>query len=227
MKDNWDGGGIMTACNGFVGWYAATLGSKVYLGGFDLEGIVKKAGKAFSYVKSTQDNRPKYGDICRHTAFHVGVSLDFTGDKWNHVDAGQGGKKAGHDILKRTYGTTSYDFTKLQGWIDIDLYFGPTPAIGPVPGWLLGWWKVVWRGQDFYYYFDSGRQVKWNRTPPGDTSIPMLIGNDTGSFAIFQDNSLTIRWNTTGSVEKFSKGQDEASMRGTWNDSEPLTATKL
>src|SRR5439155_1233090 len=154
MKANWDKGGIMTACNGFVGWYAAQLGSKTYLGGFDLEGIVKKAGKAHSYVKSTADNRPKYGDICRHTAFHVGVSLDFDGDKWNHVDAGQGGKKAGHDILKRTKGTSSNDYTKLQGWIDIELYFSAAPLIGPIPDWLLGWWKVLWRGQDFYYYFD-------------------------------------------------------------------------
>src|SRR5205085_8161573 len=62
MKANWDKGGYMTACNGFVGWYGATLGSKVYLGGFDLEGIVKKAGKGHSYVKSTADNGPKYGD---------------------------------------------------------------------------------------------------------------------------------------------------------------------
>src|SRR6185312_9978865 len=45
MKKNWDGGGIMTACNGFVGWYGRTLRGMVpdtaaptaYLGRFDLE----------------------------------------------------------------------------------------------------------------------------------------------------------------------------------------------
>ncbi len=227
MKANWDKGGIMTACNGFVGWYARALGSKTYLGGFDLEGLVKKAGKGFSYVKSTPDNRPKYGDICRHTAFHVGVSLDFDGDKWRHVDAGQGGPKMGCDVLKRTYSTDDYDYKNLHGWIDIELYFGGTPAIGPVPDWLLGWWKVMWRGQAFYYYFDAGRQVKWTRTEPDDTSSPLVMGNDTAACVIFLDNTITIRWNNSGSVEKFTKSSDDSPMRGTWNDSEPLTAEKL
>lgn len=102
MKKNWDGGGIMTACNGFVGWYARTLraaaeGTKApndYLGRFDLETYVPSIGMGHAWVKSTADVRPKYGDICRHTAFHVGVSLKLDeGDFWNHADAGQAGPK--------------------------------------------------------------------------------------------------------------------------------------
>jgi hypothetical protein len=91
----------MTACNGFVGWYSRTLrtaieGTKApndYLGRFDLETYLPQIGMKHAWVRSAADIRPKFGDICRHTAFHVGVSLDFEGDFWNHVDAGQGRAK--------------------------------------------------------------------------------------------------------------------------------------
>ncbi len=167
----------------------------------------------------------------------MGVSLDFDeDDKWGHVDAGQGGPSrnkakqliGGHDVLKRTYGTTPYDYKKLQGWIDIELYFGAGAQTDPVPGWLLGWWKVVWRGQAYYYYFFGNRQVKWTQTEPAGVLQPLLGANDTGSFAV-DDNGVIIRWAATGSVEKFSSGlgDDAGPMQGKWNDSEALTATKM
>ena len=232
----------MTACNEFVGWYGAKLGSKDYLGRFDLETFLPKIGKAYSWVKSTKDARPKYGDICRHTAFHEGISLDFDGGNWNHVDAGQGGPirdkdkklQGGHDVLKRTLGKP-YDFTKLQGWIDLDLYFSQNL---PIPEWLIGWWKVTWRGQAYYYCFSHNHQVKWtqitpreydrrlNISQPAKLLNPMFLANDTGMFVIDVGNAVTIRWGATGSLETFTLTSDE-SMRGTWNDREQLTATKL
>jgi len=36
LQSNWDGGGIMTTCNEFVGWFGTQLGSTKYLGRFDL-----------------------------------------------------------------------------------------------------------------------------------------------------------------------------------------------
>src|SRR5271155_1590698 len=62
MQHNWDGGGIMTACNGFVGWYGRKLGADKYLGRFDLETYLPTIGKGYSWVKSTEKTRPKYGD---------------------------------------------------------------------------------------------------------------------------------------------------------------------
>lgn len=174
---NWEGGGIMTACNGFVGWYAGQLGSDKYLGHFDLETFLPTIGKGHAWAKSTANARPKYGDICRHTAFHVGVSLDFDGNIWNHVDAGQGGPVrkdgilvGGHDVLKRTRGTAPYDFKKLQGWIDLELYFESAAQTGPVPEWLVGWRNVAWRGQACYYYVDTNGQLNWTQILPRDTS---------------------------------------------------------
>jgi hypothetical protein len=137
----------LTSCNSFVGIYSRSIGLD-YLGVFDFAVILKKLKKEHAWVVATADVRPKYGDIVRHKAFHVDIALDFVGDKWNTVDGGQGGPQygkdeeddqgrkivgkliGGHDIVKRVERT--YDATKLQGWVDLELYLGasaqpPTP----------------------------------------------------------------------------------------------------
>jgi len=124
LTDNWARGGIMTGCNGFSGWYGVKMGSKVNLGGFDLKHIVTVAGKPDSWIVSTKDNQPQYGDILRHTAFHVDVCAGFDGEKLVRAAGGQGGKSIGHDIIKRVHGLAAYDWSKLMGWIDLDLYLG-------------------------------------------------------------------------------------------------------
>src|SRR3981081_60640 len=98
--------------------------SKPDHGGCDLKGIVTKAGKPEACIPPREDNRPQYGDILRHTAFHVDVALDFDDEILLRAAGGQGGKSAGHDIIKRIRGTSNYDPKRIMGWIDIDLYFG-------------------------------------------------------------------------------------------------------
>jgi hypothetical protein len=249
LVDLWDAGSQRTTCNDFTGWYGRQLRAKVvgskapnaYLGGFELENILNGLKMGHAWVKSTEDVRPKYGDICRHAIFggyHVGVSLDFDGDYWNHVDSGQGQVKV-RDIIKRTHGkdpnpTTgkveTYDYKKLIGWIDIEVYYGTSPQTGPVPGWLVGWWKVGWRGRDYYYYFDSKRQAKYiSPTPPSDTSNPPTAADDTGKFAVDGASDITILWSGTGTIEKLSpvSTAPESRMEGTWNGKEPLKAEKM
>jgi len=224
LTDNWTKGGIRTCCMDFVGWFASRLGSAKYLGRFDLESFLPSIGKGYAWIKSTADVRPLYGDICRHTAYHVGVSLDFDGDHWNHVDAGQGGPKVGHDVLKRTRGTLAYDYRKLQGWIDLEFYFNSDP----VPDWLPGWWKVMWRGQPYYYNFDKNNRVKWTRIVPLNATQPSNDFDDTGVVVFERPGAVTVRWNDTGSLEQFNKSDsDNSSMAGTWNNTEPLSATSL
>jgi hypothetical protein len=231
MEANWKTGGIMTACNGFVGMYGQMLGSTKYLGRFDLDTYLPKIGKGHTWVKSTKDARPKYGDICRHTAFHVGVSLDFDGNFWNHADAGQGGPKIGADILKRTRSVNAYDYKKLQGWIDIELYFNESSQpSAPVPEWLIGWWKVLWRSQYYYYYFDRGRVATWTEIPPLDTKVPPIcFPINNGKVSVDTRGGVVITWNDTGSVEKFSQsiGPNSLQMDGWWQDVEPLSAAKM
>ena len=227
MTDNWATGGIKTGCNEFVAWYCFGLGSKVNLGRFDLETYLPTINKGNTWVKSTQDVRPKYGDICRHTAFHVGISLDFNGDKWNHVDAGQGGPKAGHDILMRTYGDKPYNYKNLQGWVDLDLFFAV--ASRPLPAGVLGWWKVSWRGTDYFYSIDKNNKAQWSRNPPQSTQLPMVLANDTGTVSLDDQNVLTIEWGNSGTIEKYNvqPAPNDSQMKGKWNDSEPISATKM
>jgi hypothetical protein len=51
------------------------------------------------------------------------VCAGYDGDKLVRAAGGQIGKGAVHDIIKRVHGLAAYDYTKLAGWIDIDLYF--------------------------------------------------------------------------------------------------------
>lgn len=236
LEANWATGGIMTCCNAFTGWYSKALGSPLYLGRFDLDTYLPKNGKGDSWIKSTPDRRPKYGDICRYAKFHVGVSLDFEGDVWTHADGGQGGRKMGFDVVKRIRDAGAYDPAKLLGWVDIAIYFGEsegTEAVpveqqaGPVPDWLLGWWNVKWRGQAFYYYFNREYKASWTQTAPRDTTRPAILSNDVGNVAIDSPNGFNIKWGATGSVEKFEKSLGDMPMRGVWNDKEPLAAVKM
>jgi hypothetical protein len=222
----------MTACNEFVGKFGATLGSKNYLGTFFLDTQLGKWGKGLAWVPFVADGpRPKYGDIfLRKKAgtkiLHQGISLDFNGATWNTPEAGQGGKNTGYDIIKRKQ--TIYPGDALLGWVDLELYFKSAAQTGPAPEWLVGWWKVTWRGQAYYYYFDRNRQVKWTQILPGDTSQPPLAASDTGTSAVEPNNAVTTRWGATGSVEKFSiVFGTGAQMEGTWNGTEPLTAASM
>jgi hypothetical protein len=236
LTDNWASGGIMTGCNGFTGWYGTKMGSRKYLGGFDLKKIVKDAGKENAWIKSTQDNRPRYGDILRHASFHVDVSLDFDGDVLIRAAGGQGGKAAGCDIIKRVRGKSSYNPSALEGWIDIDIYFGDDtqPALVPDWSWLIGWWEVKDRGETYYYYFFPSGIVQYTTSPALLNKCPNLGNEETGKFGIDQYRNIAITWNVPDYPrEAFSPADSQASLRrltGTLPDyptALPFPATKI
>lgn len=189
----------MTTCNEFVGKFGATLGSKNYLGTFFLDTLLAKWGKG---ARLGAVRRRRTAEVRRQfRVLHMGISLHCNGDEWNKAESGQGGKNLAYDVIKRNKST--YPGSALQGWVDLELYFGPAAQIGPVPDWLVGWWKVTFRGQAYYYYFDRNRQVKWTQILPHDTSQPPLAPRDTGTFAVLVTNAVITRWGATGSVEKF------------------------
>ena len=133
-----------------------------------------------------------------------------------------------YDVLRRVSGDSPYSWQRLEGWLDIELYFGSAPQPGQVPEWLVGWWRVTWRGQTYYYYFDRNYEVKWTQVVPYTTAQPPLAANDTGNVTL-DPFGVTTRWSATGSVEKFSSvfGTNDKQMRGTWNSTEPLSAVKM
>ena len=139
---------------------------------------------------------------------------------------GQGGPSTGYDIIKRK--KTTWDPNALQGWVDLELYFGARAQTGPVPDWLAGWWKVTWRRQPYYYYFGSGGEVKWTQALPLNTSQPPIVARDTGKVVIGPSDAVTISWPASGTVEKLVKAPAATrQMGGTWNGREPLSAVKL
>lgn len=93
-----------------------------------------------------------------------------------------------------------------------------------IPSWLLGWWEVDWSGDKYYYFFDRIGGAQYTKVHPGKTSQPPVSPQDRGNFTISGSN-VTIRWNITGSVEKFDGGPTD--MSGVWNELDTLSATKL
>lgn len=235
LTDNWAGGGIMTGCNGFTGWYGTKLGSKTYLGGFDLEGIVKKAGKPQAWVLSTAGNRPQYGDILRHASFHVDVALDFEGERLWRAAGGQGGKKAGCDMIKRVKGATDYDPKKIVGWIDIDLYFGEAGAQQgiAVPDWMLGWWQITEGQSIYYYYFFRSGIVQFTSNDALVGKCPYLGDDVSGRFSIDIGRNIVIAWNDSSYAREGFAPADDATppaLKGRFLDGAaraPLQAKKI
>jgi hypothetical protein len=250
LMANWQAGGYMTACNGFVNWYARTLGIKDISNWFKLKQSLVAINKGYAWVASTANGpRPKYGDILQHKGTHVDVAIGFKGNILRRAAAGQcdGLRYCTHprppkspmpsqaeilqeyDVLMRVSGQAPYDWQKLEGWLDIDLYFGSTPQPGgQVPQWLIGWWNVTWRNQTYYYYFDNNYEVKWTQILPYSVAQPPVAANDTGDFTI-QPFGVATRWRTTGSVEQFSSvfGTNNKQMQGMCNGTDPVTAVKM
>lgn len=71
LRDAWTKGKNLTSCNAFTGWFSRAMGSKTYLGRFDLDKFASR-----SWVPATSGRTPKYGDILRFKTFHVGIELD-------------------------------------------------------------------------------------------------------------------------------------------------------
>jgi hypothetical protein len=233
LEANWKTGGIMTTCNAFVGWFGRELGSKNFLGRFDIDTMVKKWGKEHAWIPVSSGAQPKYGDIFRPKKFHMGISLDFAGGMWNTAESGQGGSKTGYDIIKRKQ--TQWDPSAMQGWVDIELLLGDgtvAPSVqkstAPVPDWLPGWWVISWRHETYYYFFDRNFGVSWTLVKPSSPSQPPAGARDKGTVTMEPINVVSIVWGATGSVEKLVKTPTtNEQMGGTWNGKEALSAIRL
>lgn len=108
-------GQCLTSCNGFTGWFSRAMGSKIYLGRFDLEVVAKR-----SWVPASSGLTPKYGDILRFQSFHVGIALDLINGILYTAEGGQGGPKRGFDAIKRKQ--MAWDPSKFRGWVDLEAW---------------------------------------------------------------------------------------------------------
>jgi hypothetical protein len=234
----WAKGSKETCCMDFVGWYsgqlAAALGKTMTenLGRFTIN---KGVAVAAAWIPTTAAAKPKYGDILLHTGIHIDVAIGFDGPKLCRVAAGQGivGQR---DVLTRVTGGSAYNYQKLQGWVDIDIYFGGAAAPGPTPTstmppppWIYGWWQVAWQGQQFGYYFYRDGTVKWTRNLGQPLAYPPGGTEGTGRFGRDATGAIVIYWES-GSVETFPRG-GPSGLQGTWRGADgnqsPLSGVKL
>ena len=230
----WNGGGKdknLTTCNAFTSIYGKFLGPKGYvMGAFEPEKkeFLGKEGRPHAWITPGGDRRPKFGDVFvklpRYS--HVGISLDFDGEVWNTVESGQGivGER---DKLKRCKRT--FDANTLAGWVDIEILLEPDPP--PISRWVIGWWKVAWRNRIYYYYLGADGMARWTDWPPSPVTPAPLehCAPRTGVFTFSYPDGVTIRWFDTGNTEVFAREPCTVAddMKGLWNGSEDLVATKL
>lgn len=224
LKANWDKGGKMSTCMGYVAHYCTRLGLTPNLGRFDLDTFLPSIKKEHAWIRSTMSRRPKYGDILLHQGIHVDVSMGFDGNVLIRGAAGQG-QIPRYDAVARVRGNQAYDWTKLKGWVDLELYVGVAPA---AISWLKGWWQV-WDGNYYFYFFGDGGFVQYTKTKPTGGQPPKNPANQ-GDYAL-EGNTLRVTWNPTGggtTVETFHNAFPGATqMNATSNRFSPLVATRL
>lgn len=239
---------LRTVCIDFVVWYAKGMGIDIISsipskardhnvdGFFNLQKTLEKCGKGYAWVSAASGARPQYGDILRHTAYHVDVAVGFDGNVLLRIAGGQSWHprptndvSEEFDNVLRVRGKGAYEPRDLQGWLDIEMFFEPPPV--PIPPWVVGWWKVMWRGGIYYYYLGADRTARWTQTPPPPVTPPPLLRSAprTGRLTFTYPYGVTIHWADSGSVEVFAREPDTVSnvMTGTWNGSERIEATKL
>ncbi|HET7544399.1 MAG TPA: hypothetical protein VFK05_31225 [Polyangiaceae bacterium] len=89
----------------------------------------------------------------------------------------------------------------------------------------LGYWSVSWRGHTYYYYFEGSGRISYTSHAPTDKAhAPAAV--DGKGYWFDNSGAIKICWTKTGTLETF-RSTGSNTMAGTWNDAEPISATKL
>ncbi|WP_342363048.1 hypothetical protein [Terrarubrum flagellatum] len=184
-----------TTCNAFVGKLGGAIGSPISLGQFDIEKKLKNAGLGEAWIPADSGKRPGYGDVFRPIKFHMGVSLDFSGDMWNTAESGQGGPGVdytkGFDVVKRKQ--TLWNPASLQGWVDIEILMR---IVQKAPKWMIGWWRFeVGPTKEFVYFAERGAARAFPSPPANIKIAPPQTGGKSGSLTYDEDTQgVAIAW---------------------------------
>jgi murein DD-endopeptidase MepM/ murein hydrolase activator NlpD len=114
------------------------------------------------------------------------------------IGGAPGGRYMGVDLyahflaLRDQAGTTSVTFK--QDGLPPVVGSRAAPSVGPILGWLNGWWKV-WDGNTYYYFFGPSGVVQYTKTPPRDTSAPPQRADNHGRYTYTPPNQLVVMWN--------------------------------
>jgi hypothetical protein len=251
LKEAWANKSALTTCNAFTGVYGSKMGDKTGLlhslfpetflfskNQTQAVGFKSKHERGYAWIKSAPDARPSFGDVYQITSqpvyhkvtkkflynsAHVGIVMDFDeADYWYHADSGQGGSEATQDLIMKQRSLTPFDYTKVKGWVDIELFLANIPdQTRPTPKFLQGWWEVVWRGYTYYYYFFSTHDVVWSQFPPLNKNMaPMKTPVQMGRLVVLNELGFLIIWNDTGARETFYRppGFEDTNIIGSWTN---------
>jgi hypothetical protein len=83
------------------------------------------------------------------------------------------------------------------------IHFGRDDAPIAAGSDMLGWWKVLWMGQTYYYFFDRKGQVAWTQTAPANLKLPLAMARGRG-YWFEQPHRIAICWTETGTFEELA-----------------------
>lgn len=108
-------------------------------------------------------------------------------------------------------------------------YPGSVPPSSSITPWLLGWWKVTWRDQVYYYRFEGDARVGWTQEPPTSPTQALVKPRGLGSYLVASDSIVATIWSTTGTREKFQRITSDrgARMSGLLNETDPVLAERI
>jgi len=104
------------------------------------------------------------------------------------------------------------------------------PSEGPVPGsTMIGWWKAVWHGQTFFYYFGADGRAGWMPSTARITSsTPHMFPRQQRGYWFDGFFDMRIFWTHSGSFELYNVPRPSrgSPLSGTCND-DPIVLTQL
>lgn len=213
-----------STCGDVVGHFSTSLGLE-WIGlinpmATDCQAWCERQGKGIAWIPSIRGLEPKLGDIFKQyfppaAPNHVGISVALDGGTWWTVEGGQG--KAGpprYDSVKRK--SSNQLSNGVVGWIDLELWAEANDKT-PIPVWLVGFWKVVYRqNQTYYYYFAPDRRAVYTTDPMQAQYLPSMMG--AGRFTVTSPQSITVLWYETGEIERYKLNPGATdNMVGSWN----------
>lgn len=93
---------------------------------------------------------------------------------------------------------------------------------------MLGWWKISWGGQEFFYFFEKNGHVLWSPKEPKNHKLAIAVPGGRGYW--FQDTDrVAICWTESGTFEELPIGPGGIGthLDGTRNGDIPIDADQL
>lgn len=195
-----------TTCGDFVGHYCLALNLPwiSLLSTSDCQGYCESNGKGIAWIPNGMGLRPKTGDVFKqvfppNVKNHTGVSICFDGDVWWTAEGGQGQPPQYDSVKKKSSNKLS---NGVVGWVDLELWAEANDKKYPLPSWLVGFWKVLYQGYEYYYYFGVDRRAAYTDKPTLVQYLPyMNVG--LGRFTVTA-TSVTVLWYDNGGyIERY------------------------